>query len=97
MKKIILYILFNILSIQAYAADKTWYVGDEKCIPPQLNDTYSAPYKALDHQNDYPTFPDANKSGWSCSYQKNDGTIIQYGDSRTPQEQWLAIWGRSDD
>ena len=69
-----------------------WYVGDERCPPPKDDGTYSAPYKALDHQYDYPTFSGADKPGWSCSYQREDGVIVQYGDSRTPQQQWLAIW-----
>lgn len=70
-----------------------WYVGDERCPPPKDDGTYSAPYNALDHPNDYPTFAGADKPGWSCSYQREDGVIVQYGDSRTPQEQWLNVWG----
>lgn len=69
-----------------------WYAGDERCPPPKDDGTYSSPYNALDHPNDYPTFAGADKPGWSCSYQREDGVIVQYGDSRTPQEQWLSIW-----
>jgi hypothetical protein len=50
----------------------------------------------MDHPHDYPTFYGADKPGWSCSYQREDGVIVQYGDSRTPQEQWLALWGGKD-
>ena len=72
-----------------------WYVGDEHCPSPMDDGTYSAPYNALDHPYEYPDFPGADKPGWSCSYQREDGVIIQYGDSRTPQEQWLSLWGDS--
>jgi len=75
-----------------YCADAVWYVGDERCPPPKDDGTYSAPYNALDHQQEYPTFPDADKPGWSCSYQREDGIVVQFGDGRTPQQQWLAIW-----
>jgi len=70
-----------------------WYSGDERCPPPRNDGTYSAPYNALDHRHEYPTFPGADKAGWSCSYKREDGVIVQYGDGRTPQQQWLAIWG----
>ena len=74
-------------------SDGQWYVGDEHCPPPKDDGTYSAPYKAIDHPSDYPTFSGADKPGWSCSWQREDGVIVQYGDSRTPQEQWLSFWG----
>lgn len=80
-----------------FGSDETgWYSGDSRCPPPKDNGTYSAPYRALDHPRDYPTFPDADKPGWSCSYHREDGAIVQYGDSRTPQQQWLDIWGDND-
>jgi len=69
-----------------------WYSGDERCPPPKDDGTYSSPYHALDHPHDYPTFTGANIPGWSCSYQRGDGVIIQYGDGRTPQEQWNDLW-----
>ena len=69
------------------------YRGDERCPPPKDWSAYSEPYEPRDHPNEYPTFHKADWPGWSCSYQREDGTIIQYGDSRTPQEQWLATWG----
>lgn len=72
--------------------ENTWYRGDECCPPPRDDGTYSAPYNALEHR-DYPTFEGADRPGWFCSYQRQDGVIVQYGDSRTPQEQWLAVWG----
>jgi hypothetical protein len=71
-----------------------WYAGDERCPPPNDDGTYSAPYNAIDHRNDYPVFAGADKPGWSCSYQREDGALVQYGDSRTPQEQWRALWGK---
>lgn len=73
-----------------------WYVGDGQCPPPKDDGRYSAPYKAIEHPNDYPTFVGADKPGWSCSYLREDGVIVQYGDSRTPQQQWLGIWGNSN-
>lgn len=72
-----------------------WYKGDDKCHPPVISNAYSAPYNPLEHYNDFPTFPGSDKPGWSCSYQRGDGVIVQYGDSRTPQEQWLSVWGNS--
>jgi hypothetical protein len=74
-----------------------WYVGDDHCLPPKDDGTYSAPYSAIDHPNDYPVFRGADKPGWSCSYRREDGAVVQYGDSRTPQEQWLAVWGNRND
>ncbi|MBP1728676.1 MAG: hypothetical protein H6Q56_1049 [Deltaproteobacteria bacterium] len=73
-----------------------WYVGEERCPPPRDDGTYAAPYNALEHPYDYPDFPGADKPGWSCSYQREDGVIIQYGDGRTPQEQWQGVWGGLD-
>ncbi len=87
------WILFMAVAPPAWGAE--WYRGDERCVPPKDDGTYSAPYNALDHKNDYPTFSGADTKGWSCSYQREDGVIVQYGDSRTPQEQWLAVWGGS--
>lgn len=93
MKPFIILIIMISLATTAYTGDYSWYKGDEKCVPPKDDGTYSEPYNALEHQNDYPTFQGAHKPGWSCSYQRQDGIIVQYGDSRTPQEQWLAVWG----
>lgn len=83
--------------VQGRSADNTWYNGDERCPPPKDNGVYSAPYNALDHGQEYPTFFGADKSGWSCSYQREDGVIVQYGDSRTPQQQWMDVWGDNHD
>jgi len=96
MIKTALTVLFVTVS-SAIAADNRWYIGDEKCPPPEDKSCYSAPYNPLDHPNDYPLFKDADKAGWSCSYQREDGVIVQYGDSRTPQEQWLSVWGVNND
>lgn len=71
-------------------------LGEGQCLPPKDDGRYSAPYKAIEHPNDYPVFAGADKPGWSCSYQRKDGVIVQSGDSRTPQEQWLSIWGDSN-
>ncbi len=94
--KLLLLILVVLLFIgtQAISAEK-WYQGDERCPPPKDDGTYSAPYNALEHQYEYPTFAGADKPGWSCSYQNATGIIIQYGDSRTPQQQWVAVWGNT--
>ena len=73
-----------------------WYVGDGQCPPPKDDGRYSTPYKAIEHPNDYPAFAGADKPGWSCSYQRENGVIVQYGDSRTPQQQWLGLWGNGN-
>lgn len=85
-----------LIATQSRAADVKWYEGDERCPPPRDDGTYSAPYNALEHSHEYPTFAGSDKPGWSCSYQREDGVIVQYGDSRTPQQQWLALWGGND-
>lgn len=72
------------------------YRGDERCQPPRDWQGYSPPYDPLEHPGEFPTFPGADQPGWSCSYQRQDGTIVQYGDSRSPQEQWLAVYGNPD-
>ena len=72
------------------------YRGDERCPPPTDWSKYSEPYYPAEHGNEYPTFYKAVWPGWSCSYQREDGVIVQYGDSRTPQEQWLDLFGRND-
>lgn len=74
-----------------------WYSGDERCVPPKDDGTYSAPYNALEHRQEYPQFSGADRPGWSCSYQRSDGAIVQFGDSRTPQRQWLDVWGAVHD
>lgn len=86
-----------IAAIQCQSAETIWYNGDERCPPPSDDGRYSAPYNALDHRKEYPTFSGADKPGWSCSYQREDGVIIQYGDSRTPQQQWMDVWGDDHD
>ena len=92
----ILFVMLIAASQVHSAETKKWYAGDERCPPPKDNGMYSAPYNASDYPHDYPTFPEADKHGWSCSYSKEDGVIVQYGDSRTPQQQWLAIYGDHD-
>ena len=89
-------LLVVLAATQDHNAGNKWYTGDERCPPPKDDGTYSAPYSALDNPRDYPTFYDADKSGWSCSYQREDGVIVQYGDSRSPQQQWLGVWGGND-
>lgn len=91
----VLFVLM-LAAVQAHSDDNKWYVGDERCPPPKDDGTYSAPYNALDHRQEYPTFSGADKPGWSCSYQRQDGVIVQYGDSRTPQQQWQDVWGGND-
>lgn len=69
------------------------YRGDERCPPPKDWSGYSEPYQPLDHPHDFPTFEKADQPGWSCSYQREDGVVVQYGDSRSPRQQWLDTWG----
>ena len=83
----------TLAAAHAYGADTEWYSGDERCTPPGDDGTYSAPYHAMDHPQDFPIFSGADKPGWSCSYQREDGVIVQYGNSQSPQQQWLSIWG----
>jgi hypothetical protein len=90
-------IAVSFAAIQSQSADITWYSGDERCPPPSDDGRYSAPYNALDHGHEYPTFSGSDKPGWSCSYQREDGVIIQYGDNRTPQQQWIDVWGDNGD
>jgi len=87
----------TLAATQVHASEAKWYTGDEKCPPPKDDGTYSAPYDASEHPYDFPIFPDADKPGWSCSYQREDGVIVQFGDSRTPKEQWLSLFGGNDD
>jgi len=90
--KIIVGLIVFLVGVMPLHAEN-WYVGDEHCPPPKDDGTYSPPYKAIDYPYDYPEFAGADKPGWSCSYKREDGVIIQYGDSRTPQEQWKSVWG----
>jgi len=95
MKKAVAVIIAALAAVMPLDS-RLWYVGDSHCPPPKDDGRYSAPYKAIDHPHDYPTFAGADKPGWSCSYQRSDGVIIQYGDSRTPQEQWQSLWGKNN-
>jgi hypothetical protein len=76
-------------SVASAAGD---YRGDARCPLPVDWSKYSEPYNPLEHHNEYPTFYKADWPGWSCSYQREDGVVIQYGDSRTPQQQWLDTY-----
>lgn len=73
------------------------YRGDARCPPPTDWSKYSEPYNPLEHPHDYPTFYKADWPGWSCSYQREDGVIIQYGDSRSPQQQWKDTYSGNKD
>jgi hypothetical protein len=97
MKSIILLVACLIVCTTSPGFAAGDYRGDERCPPPSDWSNYSDPYEPLDHKYDYPTFAKADWPGWACSYQREDGRIVQYGDSRTPQEQWLAVWGNSTD
>jgi hypothetical protein len=97
MKNIIMLIFCLLLVVTEWAEAAGDYRGDERCPPPQDWSNYSEPYEPLDHPDDYPTFFKADVPGWACSYQREDGAIVQYGDSRTPQEQWLSVLGGSDE
>ena len=93
--RVVLAFLFvaALAAAQAYAGDDTVYTGDQRCQPPKDARVYSVPYDAKEHPNEYPTFPGADLPGWSCTYPREDGVIVQYGDSRTPQQQWSALYG----
>lgn len=93
MKRIVTGVALLALASTVYADGD--YKGDERCPPPKDWSRYSEPYFPRDHPGDYPTFYKADRPGWSCSYQREDGVIVQYGDSRTPQEQWLAVFGNN--
>lgn len=98
MKNVIIILIGSLLfALPASAEAAGDYRGDERCPPPQDWSSYSEPYEPLDHPDEFPAFAKADRPGWSCSYQKEDGTIVQYGDSRTPEEQWLAVWGSADE
>lgn len=96
MKRIVLLLICAMTSLVTGAYAVGDYTGDDRCPPPKDWSTYSEPYDPTEHPGKYPTFYKADWPGWSCSYQREDGVIVQYGDSRTPQEQWLAIFGNSD-
>ncbi len=86
-------LILTLVVSEGNCAVENWYKGDDRCPAPVNDGTFSAPYDAKDHPHDYPTFQGADKPGWSCSYQRADGVMVQFGDSRTPQQQWMAIWG----
>lgn len=91
----ILIIAVLVASFATQAVGAGDYRGDARCPLPTDWSAYSEPYEPLDHPHDYPTFYKADWPGWSCSYQREDGVIVQYGDSRTPQQQWQDTWGGS--
>jgi hypothetical protein len=95
MKKLLYISVLSIACAQLAWADGD-YRGDARCVPPKDWSAYSEPYWPIDHPHDYPTFPKATVPGWSCSYQRADGVIVQFGDSRTPQQQWLDVWSGGD-
>jgi hypothetical protein len=97
MLKRFLSIIFLVTAASTAAMAAGDYRGDAKCPPPADWSTYSQPYEPLDHPYDYPTFRNADLPGWSCSYQREDGVTVQYGDSRSPQKQWLDTWGGNDE
>lgn len=89
-------LMIAVAAVAMLPDSRLWYVGDERCPPPKDDGSYSAPYSAVEHPNDYPTFADADKPGWSCSYRREDGVIVQHGDSRTPQQQWHDLWNNAN-
>lgn len=97
MKAFVVMPLLLLAATQVYSSENNWYAGDGRCPPPKDDGVYAAPYNALDHPNDYPVFYGADKPGWSCSYQREDGVIVQFGDSRTPQQQWTDLYRGNGD
>lgn len=96
MKAIIMAVICILATTATLANAAGDYRGDERCPRPDDWSKYSEPYDPMDHPHDYPTFYKADWPGWFCSYQREDGVIVQYGDSRSPQEQWLSVFGGSD-
>lgn len=92
MARRILVIIILLLCLVSRAMAAGDYRGDDRCPPPKDWQGYSPPYNPLDHPDEFPTFNGADLPGWSCSYQREDGVVVQYGDSRSPQEQWLATY-----
>lgn len=92
--RILLIIILLLCSVSGAMAAGD-YRGDDRCPPPKDWLGYSPPYNPLDHPNEFPAFSGADLPGWSCSYQRDDGVVVQYGDSRSPQEQWLATYVNS--
>jgi hypothetical protein len=86
-----------VVAMASWVAAAGDYSGDVQCRPPKDWSSYSEPYYPQDHPNDYPTFHKADRPGWVCSYNREDGVIVQFGDSRTPQEQWIATWIQNND
>ena len=93
MLKRILMLACLMVAVSSFAFAAGDYSGDQRCPLSTDWSKYSEPYNPLDHPHEYPTFHKADWPGWSCSYQREDGLIIQYGDSRTPQQQWQDTWG----
>jgi len=93
MKALVCTLFVVMIATAVFAEGTKKYQGDEKCPPPADLSAYSPPYDAREHPNEYPTFPGADQPGWSCSYMRPDGVYVQFGDSRTPQQQWSALYG----
>ena len=96
MRAIISLVVCMMMGAASLAGAAGDYRGDEHCPPPQDWSNFSPPYNPYDYPYEFPVFDKADRPGWACSYQREDGVIVQYGDSRTPQEQWLAIFGSPD-
>lgn len=93
MKNILLAGVFMCLFMTSTVFAAGDYRGDERCPLPKDWSKYSEPYDPLDHKDEFPQFYKADWPGWSCSYIREDGVLVQYGDIRSPQEQWLAVYG----
>lgn len=97
MKKQIILALFCGVWTATTAGAAGDYRGDKRCPLPKDWSNYSEPYEPLEHPHEYPTFYKADRPGWSCSYQREDGVVVQYGDSRSPQQQWQDTYGGNGD
>lgn len=64
--------------------------GDERCRPPRDYNAagYARPIDVLGTPNEPTGYEAEHMKQWSCSYQRPDGTIVNYGSSFTPLEQW---------
>lgn len=95
MKTTTLLALMLILGMSSFAYGAGDYRGDERCPLPKDWSKYSEPYQPSEHPTEYPTFYKADWPGWVCTYQRPDGVIVQYGDSRSPQQQWIDTYNGS--
>ena len=97
MKTIMMLVIVVMLGTVSWAHALGDYQGDERCPPPKDWSDYSEPFDPSNNPTEYPNFYKSDWPGWFCSYQRDDGVIVQYGDSRSPRQQWLDMYGGDND